>query len=79
MRAGVCAAGGAGDAGPPASSAHANVALAPFILDAGFGNHLARPLMREKHRPDMSEEEATALMHECLKARQAATCLCTGW
>ncbi|PRW61006.1 20S proteasome beta type 4 [Chlorella sorokiniana] len=33
----------------------------------GFGNHLARPLMREKHRPDMSEEEATALMHECLK------------
>lgn len=24
--------------------------------------------MREKHRPDMSEEEATALMHECLKA-----------
>ncbi|KAI7846152.1 hypothetical protein COHA_000322 [Chlorella ohadii] len=33
----------------------------------GFGNHLARPLMREKHRPDMSEEEATALMHDCLK------------
>ena len=33
----------------------------------GFGNHLARPLMREKHRPDMSEEEAVALMHECLK------------
>ena len=30
---------------------------------------LARPLMREKHRPDMSEEEATALLHECLKAR----------
>lgn len=28
---------------------------------------LARPLMREKHRPDMSEEEAVALMQECLK------------
>ena len=25
--------------------------------------------MREKHRPDMSEEEATQLMHECLKVR----------
>jgi hypothetical protein len=23
--------------------------------------------MREKHRPDMSEEEAVALLHECLK------------
>ncbi|GAB4813139.1 hypothetical protein N2152v2_000185 [Parachlorella kessleri] len=33
----------------------------------GFGNMLARPLMREKHRPDMSEEEAVALMQECLK------------
>lgn len=36
-------------------------------LATGFGNHLARPLMREKHRPDMSEEEATELLHECLK------------
>ena len=25
--------------------------------------------MREKHRPDMSEEEATELMRECLKVR----------
>lgn len=39
----------------------------------GFGNHLARPLMREKHRPDMSEEEAVALMHECLKVRPYAS------
>ena len=31
---------------------------------------LARPLMREKHRPDMSEEEAVALMQECLKVIQ---------
>ena len=28
---------------------------------------LARPLMREKHKPDMSEEDAVALMQECLK------------
>jgi len=33
----------------------------------GFGNHLARPLMREKHRADMSESEALALLHECLQ------------
>ncbi|KFM26878.1 Proteasome subunit beta type-4 [Auxenochlorella protothecoides] len=32
----------------------------------GFGNHLARPILREKHRPDMSEEEARALLRECL-------------
>lgn len=35
-------------------------------IATGFGNHLARPLMREKHRPDMSEEEAIKLLHECL-------------
>lgn len=33
----------------------------------GFGNQLARPLMREKHRPDMSEAEAIELLHECLR------------
>ena len=27
------------------------------LVIAGFGNHLARPIMRERHRPDMSEEE----------------------
>ena len=26
-------------------------------LAAGFGNHMARPLFREKHTDDMSEEE----------------------
>lgn len=36
-------------------------------IATGFGNHLARPLMRDRHRPDMSEEEAVALMKECLK------------
>lgn len=33
----------------------------------GFGNHLARPLMRERHRPDMSEEEAVELLKDCLR------------
>ena len=28
---------------------------------------LARPLFRERHRPDMSEEEATQLLHEGLR------------
>lgn len=35
----------------------------------GFGNMLARPLFREKHSPDMSEADATELMHEALKVR----------
>ena len=33
----------------------------------GFGNHLARPLMREKHSPEMGEADAVALLHECLR------------
>ena len=28
---------------------------------------LARPLFREKHKPDMSEQEALELMQEALK------------
>ena len=34
----------------------------------GYGNMLARPLFREKHSPDMSEEDAMQLMKEALKA-----------
>lgn len=34
---------------------------------AGFGNHLARPLFRERHSPDMSEADATALIREGLE------------
>lgn len=37
-------------------------------LAAGFGNHMARPLFREKHTDDMSEEEARALIEDCLRA-----------
>lgn len=38
-------------------------------LGAGFGNYLARPLFRERHSPDMSEAEATKLMHDALRVR----------
>ena len=34
---------------------------------AGFGQMLARPLFRERHHPDMSEEDAVKLMHEGLR------------
>ncbi len=37
-------------------------------IAAGFGNHVARPLFREKHSDDMSEEDARTLMESCLKA-----------
>lgn len=33
----------------------------------GFGTHLARPLLRESHRPDMTEAEAVELLKRCLK------------
>lgn len=34
---------------------------------AGFGNHLAMPLFREKHSKDMTEADAVALLQEALK------------
>jgi len=37
-------------------------------LAAGFGNHIARPLFREKHTDDMSLEDAKALLESCLRA-----------
>jgi len=33
----------------------------------GFGQHLARPIFRERHRPDMSEAEAVAMLHDALR------------
>merc|ERR1719478_785086 len=33
----------------------------------GFGNHLARPLFRERQRDDMEEEEAVKLVHDALR------------
>eukprot|EP00798_Chlamydomonas_sp_ICE-L_P020095 gene20095-26813_t len=36
-------------------------------VTTGFANHLARPLFRERQHDDMSEEDALALLHDCLK------------
>ena len=33
----------------------------------GFAQQLARPLLREKHSPNMAEADARALLHECLR------------
>ena len=33
----------------------------------GFGNHLARPILRERHKPDMEEKDALLLLHDCLR------------
>lgn len=42
------------------------VAYTDGHVATGFGAHLARPLFREKWRPDMSKEEAEALIKEAL-------------
>jgi len=36
-------------------------------VTTGFANALARPLLRERQRDDMSEEEATTLIHDALR------------
>ena len=47
------------------------------VTVTGYGNMLARPLFREKHKPDMSEDDAMQLMKEALKVRHYLTiCLC---
>lgn len=37
------------------------------IAATGYGAYLALPLMRKKHRSDMTEAEARALLEECMK------------
>ena len=47
------------------------------VTVTGYGNMLARPLFREKHKPDMSEDDAMQLMKEALKVWHYLTiCLC---
>ena len=41
--------------------------LTVVALCTGFGQQLARPLFRERHDPNMSEEDATKLLHEGLR------------
>ena len=36
-------------------------------IATGFGSYLALPIMREKHRPDMDEGEARALLEDCMR------------
>jgi 20S proteasome subunit beta 7 len=36
-------------------------------MAAGFANALARPLLRERQRDDMTEEAALALLHDALR------------
>ncbi len=36
-------------------------------VTTGFANALARPLMRERQKDDMSEEEALTLLHDSLR------------
>lgn len=33
----------------------------------GFANHLALPLIRDAHRPEMTEQEAVDVVQACLK------------
>ena len=42
------------------------IAYKDDMIATGFGNHLAIPLLRAEHRPDMSAMEARALMERCL-------------
>lgn len=44
-----------------------------WVNVTGYGNMLARPLFREKHKPDMSEDDAMQLMKEALKVRHHPT------
>ena len=37
------------------------------LVATGFASYLAKPLMREKWRPDLSEGEARALLEDCMK------------
>lgn len=37
------------------------------FIATGFGGYLAIPLIREKWRPDLSEDEAKTLLEECLR------------
>lgn len=40
----------------------------------GFANHLAVPLIRAAHRPDLTEQQAVDLVQECLKVCPMLMC-----
>ena len=43
------------------------VSYSDDYITTGFASQLGLPLLREHHRPDMSEQEATDLMQKALK------------
>lgn len=44
-----------------------------FIV-TGFGGHMAIPIIRESWKPDMSEEDAVALVEQCLRVLYYRDC-----
>lgn len=36
-------------------------------LATGFGSYIARPLLRDAYRPDLTEEEAKKIVLECMR------------
>jgi len=36
-------------------------------LATGFGAHIARPLLRNAYRPDLTEEEARKVILDCMR------------
>ncbi|EER01811.1 20S proteasome subunit beta 7, putative [Perkinsus marinus ATCC 50983] len=47
------------------------------IVATGFGQHLAIPIMRRKHRNDMSEAEAREMLEECMNVLYYRDCYCS--
>eukprot|EP00947_MAST-08B_sp_MAST-8B-sp1_P005706 g5706.t1 len=44
------------------------------FVATGFGGHLAIPIMREEWRPDVSEDEARALLEKCMRVLYYRDC-----
>ncbi len=44
------------------------------FVATGFGGHLAIPIMREEWRPDMSEDDARALLEKCMRVLYYRDC-----
>lgn len=44
------------------------------FIATGFGAHLAIPIIRERWRPDMNEDEARAVLEDCLRVMYYRDC-----
>ena len=47
------------------------------VIATGFGMHLAIPLLRQRARVDMSEEEARVLLEDCMRICYYRDCRAT--